>query len=64
MAKSKSKMPVRKVTVGAIGGAASIVIVWFLQQFFKVQVPAEVSSAFTTVFTFVVSYMTPPAGMD
>lgn len=49
------KTPTRKVTGGAIAGALSIVLIWIIGQF-EVKVPAEISSALTTLVTFATSY--------
>ena len=45
-----------KVQAGAIGGAVSIVIVWGLTAL-NVDVPPEVASAFTTIFSFACGYL-------
>lgn len=49
-------VPTRKVTAGAIGGAASIIVVWMIGVL-GLEVPAEVASAFTTVISFGLGYM-------
>lgn len=49
------KTPTRKVTGGAIAGALSVVLIWITQQM-GVIVPAEISSAVTTLITFATSY--------
>lgn len=50
--------PTRKVGAGAIAGALSIIIVWFLGMA-GVTVPPEVASAFTVLLTFAVSWFVP-----
>lgn len=52
-------MPNRKVAVGALAGAVTVVLVWAVRQWGKVEIPPEVASAVTTIFTFGVSYMVP-----
>lgn len=49
--------PTRKVTAGAIGGAASVILVWGVKAA-GLDVPAEVAAAFTTVLSFVLGYWT------
>lgn len=47
--------PSRKVNAGMLAGALSILLVWIVGMF-EIKVPAEASSALTTVITFVTSY--------
>lgn len=54
-------IPTAKVTAGALAGALTAIIVWGVRQWAKVDMPPEVAVAVSTVFTFVVSYMTPDA---
>jgi hypothetical protein len=60
MGKSPSRMPVQKVTIGALAGAFTTIGVGLLRSGFHIDVPADVASAMTIVFTFVASYLTPP----
>ena len=48
--------PSRKVNVGALAGALSLIAVWVIGD-----VPAEVAVAFSTVFAFGLSYVVPNA---
>lgn len=50
------KKPSRKVGIGAVAGALSVLIVWGFEKGVGTSVPAEVSSAFTTFLTFITSY--------
>ena len=61
MARSVSAAPVRKVTAGGLAGALSIAVVWLLKQFANVDTPPVVATAFTTILSFLVSYIVPPA---
>src|SRR5262249_17428466 len=61
MIRSRNVLPTQKVAAGALAGALSIILVWVARQFAHVEIPAEVASPFTTVLTFGVSYLTPPA---
>jgi hypothetical protein len=61
MVRSRSAIPTQKVAAGALAGALSIILVWAAWQFAHVEMSADVASAFTTVLTFGVSYLTPPA---
>lgn len=54
-------MPKRKVMAGAAAGAATVVLAWLLKDFAHLDMPAEVSSALTVLFSFVVSYLVPEA---
>jgi len=63
MAQQSSAAPIRKVWVGAIAGAATTIVVWVLS-LAKVDVPAVVASAITTILTFVISYLVSPADTD
>lgn len=64
MAEQISAAPTRKVMVGGITGALSIIVIWIIQESAKIDIPAEVSSAFTTLITFLVGYLVPPASDD
>lgn len=63
MAKQLSVKPIRKVTAGAVGGAAITVILYMVKTVWKVEVPADVASAMTVLLSFAVSYQT-SAGED
>ena len=55
-------LPTRKVTVGGLAGAISIVFVWVANTFWmpsNAKIPAEIASAITTILTFAVSYFVP-----
>lgn len=60
-----SAMPVQKVVSGALAGALSTILVYILDHAFQGQfmITGEVASAITVILTFVVSYLTPPAGV-
>ena len=59
-------IPSRKVGVGTLAGAVTIVFVWALNTYAIAghPIPAEIGSAITTVFTFVLSYLAPEAQVD
>jgi hypothetical protein len=44
-----------------VAGALTTVVIWFLNKFLGIQTPPEVVGALTVVFTFLASYVTPPA---
>lgn len=50
------EMPTRKVNVGALAGALSLIVVWLIGD-----VPGEVAVAFSTVASFALSYVVPNA---
>lgn len=56
-----SLAPVRKVAAGGMGGAASVLILYVLEHYAGISVPAEVASAASVLITFAVSYFTPSA---
>ena len=64
MANQVSVKPIRKVTAGAVSGAAITVALWLIKSVWKVDVPAEVASAMTMILTFAVAYQTPAADDD
>ena len=49
----------RKIASQAVGAALAGITVWALGQWAKIIVPAEVAVAFGTVFSVVVSLITP-----
>lgn len=52
----------RKVTVGGVAGALSVVLIWAANAFWMPtgkQIPAEIASAITTILTFIVSSLVP-----
>ncbi len=68
MAKQQNLAPITKVTVGAATGALSIIIIWAINNAIPDGSPWEINqqiaSAITTVLTFIVSYLVPPARSD
>ena len=48
-----------KIMASALGGAITVILVWLLQTFVKVVIPAEVASAITVIVTTVVGYLVP-----
>ena len=49
----------RKVTAGGLAGAFTVILVWVVGAWGKVEVPPEVASAITVVFTFLTSFFVP-----
>jgi len=49
-------VPTRKVGAGALAGAISVMLVWAVKNYGNTDLPAEMSSALTTVVTFITSY--------
>lgn len=53
-------MPTRKVSVGAVAGAITILAVWVFRAWKpNVEVPLEVAQGFTVILTAVVSFIVP-----
>jgi len=59
-----SVAPVRKVTAGGLSGAVVTILVWALEYFANVQIPAYVVAALVTVVSFIVAYLVPAAATD
>ena len=57
--------PDKRVTLGALGGALGILIVWLLSVIAHIQVPAEAAMALQTLVIFIVQwYMPVPPAKD
>lgn len=54
--------PTRKVTAGAISGALSVIVVWLIGATTSLEVPPEVAVAFSTVFSFALSWLVTEPG--
>jgi putative flippase GtrA len=54
-----SLKPTQKVAAGGIAGALSIILVWMIEEFARIKIPAEVASALTVVIGVLTSYLTP-----
>jgi hypothetical protein len=54
-------LPKAKVIAGGLGGALATLVVWLVQAYGGVEVPADVAAALATVFAFIVGYLTPEA---
>lgn len=57
---TESAVPVRKVTAGGVGAAATTIIIWIIS-LFGVQVPLIVAGALITIISFGVAYLVPAA---
>ena len=58
-----TNFPRRKIITGGIAGAVTVVIVFVLNSYVLPTgkpIPAEISSAITTIITFAISFLTPP----
>lgn len=53
--------PGRKVGLATLAGAITVVLTWFAQQFYQVEIPGYVGSAITTIISAAVGYMVPSA---
>lgn len=47
-----------KVAAGGLGGALSVIVIFFLGAFGHITVPPEVAAAIATLFTFGAGYIT------
>lgn len=50
-------VPSRKVTAGSLAGAVTAILVWTANDFFGIEIPADVASAVTVVIAFSTSYL-------
>ncbi len=50
-------MPDRKVTLGALGGALGLLIVWVTSAFAGITIPAEPAMALQTIVVFVLQWV-------
>jgi xanthosine utilization system XapX-like protein len=63
-ARMSTAVPSRKVlSSGAVGAIATIVI-WLLQAFAKITIPAEVAAAIVTLLGALTGYFVPPSQND
>jgi hypothetical protein len=60
MGKSPSPMPVQKVTIGALAGAITTILLCVLRNSAHLVVSTDVAGALTIVVTFIAAYLTPP----
>jgi len=60
----KTGVPAQKVTAGVIAGALTTILVWVLNKYANVKLTGEISAAITTLLSFAVSYIVPPAARD
>lgn len=54
-------IPTRKVNVGAAAGAAAAILVYLMETFKGVKVPADIGIALTALGTAVLQYFVPDA---
>lgn len=60
----KSTRPIRKVAAGGVAGAITTILIYLVKTIWKVEVPADLVGAITTVISFVTAYMVPSAPGD
>jgi hypothetical protein len=63
----KMAQPDKRVTLGALGGAIGLMLVWILNQFAGITVPAEPAMAMQTIIIFLVQWfmpLPPPKDLD
>lgn len=64
MPQMATRVPSQKVAAGALAGALTTIAIWAIKTFAHQDIPGEVAAAITTVLTFIVSYIVPPAERD
>ncbi|MFQ5915843.1 MAG: hypothetical protein ACE5JS_21935 [Nitrospinota bacterium] len=47
----------KKVAAAGVAGAFTVIVVWVVEEFAGLQIPAEVASAFTALIAFVAGYL-------
>lgn len=60
-------IPTQKVAAGGIAGAVTSILLFAVNTYFPVNgepLPAEIGAAITTLISFIVSYMVPPAARE
>ena len=57
--KPTSNAPLTKVSAGGAAGSFVLIVVWLLGTYGHVEVPANVASGLTLLFTLVASYLVP-----
>jgi len=66
--KQQDALPTRKVIAGGVAGAVTAIAVYYLNNFVIVdvskQITGDIGAAVTTVLSFVISYLVPPAASD
>jgi len=63
MNKSPSAWPVPKVVAGGGAAAATALLVWALDAFLGIRMPAEAAAGLTAFISFGAAYLTPPGGV-
>ena len=51
--------PTPKMQASGVSGAVSVVVMWALHQFWKLDIPPEIASAITVIFSFISGYFAP-----
>lgn len=64
MARMITNRPARKVAASSVGSAFSVLAVWALAEFGKIEMPVGVESALVLLVTFVFGYFVPPSPHD
>ena len=65
-AKMSSSQPARKITVAALGGAITTVLLFVLpvEKWIGKEITPGIEAAFTTIIIFIVGYLIPPSSKD
>jgi len=59
-----TSVPSRKVLSSGAAGAIVTIIIWAIQAFAKVTIPAEVAAALVTLLSALTGYFVPPSQND
>jgi len=59
-----SPAPTTKTLAAGIAGAVTMIVVWAVKTWGKVDIPPEIAVAISTVISFAASYLTPPRESD
>jgi hypothetical protein len=64
MAKMQSLKPARKVSVAALVGAATSLVLWIIESAAGVKVPSYIATSIMTILSFIVAWLVPPSADD
>jgi len=64
MAKMQSLKPARKVSVAAVVGAVTSLVLWIIEIAAGVKVPSYIATSIMTILSFIVAWLVPPSEYD
>ena len=64
MAKMQSLKPARKVSVAAVVGAVTSLLLWIIESAAGVKIPSYIATSIMTIVSFIVAWLVPPSADD